>query len=347
LKKSTTYKDAGVNIDAGNALVEALKPLIQKTRRPEVLTGIGGFASLFSINKLKYDEPVLVSCTDGVGTKLKLAQELQSFQGIGVDLVAMCVNDLLCTGAEPLFFLDYYACGRLDTGRALQVLSGIADACAAIQCALVGGETAEMPGVYQSDEIDLAGFAVGVVNRSEIIDGSSIALGNKVVGLMSSGIHSNGYSLVRKVVEESGLDLHRSYPRMQGPLGEVLLAPTRIYVNPLLKLKKQMPLLGIAHITGGGLLENLPRILPPTTRAVLDIRSWVRPPVFDLLQESGNIPEVEMRRVFNCGIGMTVVVAEANAQDLVDRLRGMGFDSAVIGTIVAKPDPTAESVVMS
>lgn len=346
MKKTTTYRDAGVNIDAGNALVEALKPMIQKTRRPEVLTGIGGFASLFSINKLKYEEPVLVSCTDGVGTKLKLAQELKSFKGIGVDLVAMCVNDLLCTGAEPLFFLDYYACGRLDTERALQVLSGIADACAAIQCALVGGETAEMPGVYQADEIDLAGFAVGVVNRSEIIDGSSIALGNKVVGLMSSGIHSNGYSLVRKVVEESGLDLHRTYPRMQRPLGEILLEPTRIYVNPLLKIKKQIPLLGIAHITGGGLLENLPRVLPPSTRATLNIRSWVRPPVFELLQEKGNIPEAEMHRVFNCGIGMTVVVAEAHAQDLVDRLRGMGFEAAVIGEIIARRHPEEPQILI-
>jgi phosphoribosylformylglycinamidine cyclo-ligase len=347
LKKFTTYRDAGVNIDAGNALVEALKPMIQKTRRPEVLTGIGGFASLFSINKLKYEEPVLVSCTDGVGTKLKLAQELQSFKGIGVDLVAMCVNDLLCTGAEPLFFLDYYACGRLDTDRALQVLSGITDACAAIQCALVGGETAEMPGVYGADEIDVAGFAVGVVNRSEIIDGSSISLGNKVVGLMSSGVHSNGYSLVRKVVEEAALDLHRTYPRMQRTLGEILLEPTRIYVNPLLKIKKQIPLLGIAHITGGGLLENLPRVLPPTTRAVLNTRSWVRPPVFDLLQEKGNIPETEMHRVFNCGIGMTVVVAGSHAQDLVDRLRGMGFDSEIIGEILPKSKPEDASVVMN
>jgi phosphoribosylformylglycinamidine cyclo-ligase len=346
LKKSTTYKDAGVNIDAGNALVEALKPMIQRTRRPEVLTGIGGFASLFSINKLKYEEPVLVSCTDGVGTKLKLAQELNSYQGIGVDLVAMCVNDLLCTGAEPLFFLDYYACGRLDTARALQVLSGITDACAAIQCALVGGETAEMPGVYHADDIDLAGFAVGVVNRSEIIDGSSIALGNKVVGLMSSGIHSNGYSLVRKVVEESGLDLRHTYPRFQRPLGEVLLEPTRIYVNPVLKVKKQIPLLGIAHITGGGLLENLPRVLPPTTRAALNLRAWTRPPIFDLLQEKGNIPEEEMQRVFNCGIGMTVVVAENNAQDLVDRMRGMGFEAEVIGEIIARRRPEEAQILI-
>ena len=346
MKKSTTYKDAGVNIDAGNALVEALKPMIQRTRRPEVLTGIGGFASLFSINKLKYEEPVLVSCTDGVGTKLKLAQEMNSYQGIGIDLVAMCVNDLLCTGAEPLFFLDYYACGRLDTTRALQVLGGITEACAAIQCALVGGETAEMPGVYQADDIDLAGFAVGVVNRSEIIDGSTIALGNKVVGILSSGVHSNGYSLVRKVVEEAGLDLHRTYPHFQKSLGEVLLEPTRIYVNPLLKIKKQIPLLGIAHITGGGLLENLPRVLPPTTRAALNLRSWTRPAIFDLLQEKGNIPEEEMHRVFNCGIGMTVVVNENHAQDLVDRLRGMGFEAEVIGEIIARRRPEEPQILI-
>lgn len=346
MKKSTTYHDAGVNIEAGNAFVEALKPMIQKTRRPEVLTGLGGFASLFSINKLKYDEPVLVSCTDGVGTKLKLAQEMGSYRGIGVDLVAMCVNDLLCTGAEPLFFLDYFACGHLDTEKALEILSGVTEALADIQCALIGGETAEMPGVYQAEEIDLAGFAVGVVNRPEIIDGSGIALGNKVIGLMSSGAHSNGFSLVRKVIADSQLEVRRHYAPMDRPLGEVLLEPTRIYVNPVLKLKKQVALLGIAHITGGGLVENLPRILPPSTQAVLDRGAWVRPPVFDLLQEKGNIPEDEMFRVFNCGIGMTLVVKEKDAQEAIDRLRGMGYGAEVIGEIVQRKDPQAEQILI-
>ncbi|MFO1464777.1 MAG: phosphoribosylformylglycinamidine cyclo-ligase [bacterium] len=336
MKTPSTYRDAGVSIDAGNAFVEAIKPLLKKTKRPEVLTPIGGFAGLFSINKLKYDEPVLVSSTDGVGTKLKLAKDLQSFKGIGVDLVAMCVNDLLCIGAEPLFFLDYYACGKLQVEKAVQVVEGMTESLAAINCALIGGETAEMPGVYQDEEFDLAGFAVGVVNRPEIIDGSGIAIGNKLIGLASSGVHSNGYSLVRKIVADRGLDLHKTYPGFAKPLGQVLLEPTIVYVNPVLKLKKEFPILGIAHITGGGLLENIPRVLPAQSRAVLRRSAWPRVPVFDFLQEQGSVENQEMYRVFNCGIGMVLVVAAKDADEVVSRLKAHGQGAAVIGEIVAR-----------
>ena len=344
LNSPTTYKDAGVNIDEGNAFVQALAPLIQKTKRPEALGNFGGFASLFSMNRLKYKNPVLVSSTDGVGTKLKLAQEMQSFRGIGIDLVAMCVNDLLCTGAEPLFFLDYYACGRLETQKAIQVIEGISDALADIHCALVGGETAEMPGVYQKDEFDLAGFAVGVVDREEIIDGSAISLGNKIIGLSSSGVHSNGFSLVRKIIQDKNLDIQTLYPGLSASLGEVLLAPTRIYVNPVLKIKQQFPLLGIAHITGGGLLENIPRILPQQCRAVLYQDRWPQPEVFPFLQKHGDIASEEMFRVFNCGIGMTLVVAAEQAQEIADRFTGAGFPAFVIGEIQARQDDSKAQV---
>ncbi|KAB2838133.1 phosphoribosylformylglycinamidine cyclo-ligase, partial [bacterium] len=336
MKTPSTYRDAGVSIDAGNAFVEAIKPLLKRTKRPEVLTPIGGFAGLFSINKLKYDEPVLVSSTDGVGTKLKLAKDLQSFRGIGIDLVAMCVNDLLCIGAEPLFFLDYYACGKLQVDKAVQVIEGMTESLASINCALIGGETAEMPGVYQDEEFDLAGFSVGVVNRPDIIDGSGIAIGNKLIGLASSGVHSNGYSLVRKIVADRGLDLRKTYPGFARPLGEVLLEPTTVYVNPILQLRKQFPLLGIAHITGGGLLENIPRVLPAQSRALIRRQSWPRVPIFDFLQEQGAVENHEMYRVFNCGIGMVVVVAAKDADEIVSRLNAAGQPSYVIGEIVAR-----------
>ncbi len=336
MKTPATYRDAGVSIDAGNAFVDAIKPLLKRTKRPEVLTPIGGFAGLFSINKLKYDEPVLVSSTDGVGTKLKLAKDLQSFRGIGVDLVAMCVNDLLCIGAEPLFFLDYYACGRLDVDKAVQVIDGMTQSLASINCALIGGETAEMPGVYQDEEFDLAGFSVGVVNRREIIDGSGVAIGNKLVGLASSGVHSNGFSLVRKIVADRKLDLHKVYPGFAKALGEVLLEPTIVYVNPVLKLRKEFPILSIAHITGGGLLENIPRVLPSQCRALIRRSAWPRVPIFDFLQEQGSVENDEMYRVFNCGIGMVLVVPPKDADEICSRLNAQGQAASVIGEIVAR-----------
>ncbi|MDX1386160.1 MAG: phosphoribosylformylglycinamidine cyclo-ligase [bacterium] len=347
MNKGATYKDAGVNIDTGNELVRAIKPLIQKTKRPEVLSSLGGFASLFSINQLKYEEPVLVSTTDGVGTKLKIAQEMGLYRGLGQDLVAMSVNDLVCTGAEPLFFLDYYACGRLDPKKAVQVVEGMSESLASIQCALVGGETAEMPGIYKADEFDLAGFAVGVVNRSEIIDGSGIGLGNTIIGLASSGAHSNGFSLIRKIITDRSLDLQRSYPGFQKSLGETLLEPTRIYVNPILKIKSQFPILGIAHITGGGLLENLPRILPQSAQARLQSNSWKRLPIFDFLQTQGSVEDSEMYRVFNCGIGLALVVSQNHAEEVRDRFSGAGYPAEIIGEVIAKEDPEEASVVIT
>lgn len=345
MKTPSTYQAAGVSIDAGNAFVDAIKPLLKRTKRPEVLTPIGGFAGLFSINKLKYDEPVLVSSTDGVGTKLKLAKELQSFRGIGIDLVAMCVNDLLCIGAEPLFFLDYYACGKLQVEKAVQVIEGMTESLASINCALIGGETAEMPGVYQDEEFDLAGFSVGVVNRSDIIDGSGIAIGNKLVGLASSGVHSNGFSLVRKIVADRNLDLQQVYPGFSKTLGEALLEPTIVYVNAILQLRKQFPLLGIAHITGGGLLENIPRVLPAQSRALIRRQSWPRVPVFDFLQEQGSVENQEMYRVFNCGIGMVVVVSPKDADEIVNRLNASGQPAYVIGEIIPRKSEEPQVVI--
>ena len=320
--------------------------MLKKTKRPEVLTPIGGFAGLFSINKLKYDEPVLVSSTDGVGTKLKLAKECRSFRGIGVDLVAMCVNDLLCVGAEPLFFLDYYACGKLDVAAAVPVIEGMTESLASIQCALIGGETAEMPGVYQDEEFDLAGFAVGVVNRPDIIDGSGISIGNRLIGLASSGVHSNGFSLVRKILADRKLDPQKIYPGLSRPLGESLLEPTFVYVNPVLQLKKQFPILGIAHITGGGLLENIPRILPAQSRAVLERSRWPRSALFDFLQEQGGVENEEMHRVFNCGIGMVLVVRAEDAEEISHRLNAAGQAAYVIGEIEARTNPNDPQVLI-
>lgn len=326
--------------------MQAIKPLIQKTKRPEVLSSLGGFASLFSINQLKYEAPVLVSSTDGVGTKLKLASQVGAFKGLGQDLVAMCVNDLVCTGAEPLFFLDYFACGRLETKKAIEVIDGITSALADIQCALVGGETAEMPGVYGEDEFDLAGFAVGVVNRPDIIDGSGISIGNRVIGLASSGLHSNGFSLARKILTDQNLDLNHTYPGFSGPLGETLLEATRIYVNPILKFRRQFPFLGIAHITGGGLLENLPRILPQSAMAKIQTNSWSRAPIFDFLQKHGAVESAEMYRVFNCGIGMTVVVEEKLAQEVCDRFTGAGYPAWIIGEIIGREEPEGPQILL-
>ncbi len=332
----STYKDAGVDIETGNNFVQRIKPLIQKTNRAEVLSPLGGFAGLFSINKLKYQDPVLVSTTDGVGTKLKLALQLKKYRGTGQDLVAMCVNDLLCVGAEPLFFLDYFATGKLSLDIATEVIEGITHSLEEIHCALLGGETAEMPGFYQKDDFDLAGFAVGVVNRNEIIDGSSISIGNVIIGLGSSGLHSNGFSLARKIIDDHQLDLDKIYEPFDRPLGEILIEPTRIYVNNVLSLRRQFDLLGIAHITGGGLIENPPRIFPKQCRAVLDSKAWKRPPIFDFLQQWGQVDTQEMYRVFNCGIGLILVVREEQADDIVSRLNSVGEKASILGKIVER-----------
>jgi len=327
---SLSYRDAGVDIDAGNALVERIKPLAASTRRPGVLAGLGGFGALFEIPE-GYRQPVLVAGTDGVGTKLKLALELHRHDTIGIDLVAMCVNDLIVQGAEPLFFLDYYATGHLDVDIASDVVKGIAEGCRQAGAALIGGETAEMPGMYQGEEYDLAGFCVGVVEKDRIIDGSRVHSGDVLIGLPSSGPHSNGYSLIRKVLETTGARLDQPFDG--ATLGERLLAPTRIYVKPLLALFAEFDIHALAHITGGGLLENLPRVMPENTVAHVDIRSWTPPPIFAWLQEQGGIDAREMYRTFNCGIGMVLVASAAEAGAIVTRLRAEGEHPVIIGHI--------------
>ncbi|MFA6312028.1 MAG: phosphoribosylformylglycinamidine cyclo-ligase [Sterolibacterium sp.] len=325
-----TYRDAGVDIDAGDALVERIKPYAKRTMRPEVLAGIGGFGALFEISK-KYREPVLVSGTDGVGTKLKLAFQLNRHDTVGQDLVAMSVNDILVQGAEPLFFLDYFACGRLDVATAATVIQGIAEGCELAGCALIGGETAEMPSMYPAGEYDLAGFAVGVVEKSRIIDGRGIVPGDVVLGLASSGAHSNGYSLIRKILERSRPDLAADFHGR--PFGDAIMAPTRIYVKPLLALIQALPVKGMAHITGGGLTENLPRVLPEHLAASLDPSRWPLPPLFQWLQREGQVADEEMHRVFNCGIGMAVIVAAEHERHAVELLHSAGETVFVIGRI--------------
>jgi phosphoribosylformylglycinamidine cyclo-ligase len=328
--KPLTYKDAGVDIDAGNALVDKIKPFVAKTRRPEVMAGLGGFGGLFALPPGKYREPVLVSGTDGVGTKLKLAQITGSHDTIGIDLVAMCVNDVLVQGAEPLFFLDYFACGRLDTDLAADVIRGIAAGCEQAGAALIGGETAEMPDMYADGDYDLAGFCVGAVDRDKIIDGSNIAEGDAIIALASSGPHSNGYSLIRKV-----LDIAGEKTIVGLPADQALMAPTRIYVKPVLALAKEIDIGGLAHITGGGLTENIPRVLPEGLSAEVETGSWQLPAVFDWLQSEGNIETNEMRRTFNCGVGMAVVVKPQQANSAIGLLNESGETAWRLGTIVS------------
>jgi phosphoribosylformylglycinamidine cyclo-ligase len=339
---SLSYRDAGVDIDAGDQLVENIKPFARRTLREGVLAGIGGFGALFEMPK-KYREPVLVSGTDGVGTKLKLAFETDRHDTIGIDLVAMSVNDILVQGAEPLFFLDYFACGKLDVDTATRVVKGIAAGCEQAGCALIGGETAEMPGMYPAGEYDLAGFAVGVVEKSAIIDGADIAPGDVVLGLASSGVHSNGYSLVRKVINNSGADLSSAFG--SGTLAEALLAPTRIYVKSVLAAMSQVRVKGLAHITGGGLVENVPRVLPSNVMAKLSKNAWPRPPLFDWLQVQGNVAEAEMHRVFNCGIGMVCIVGAVDAERAMQALRGGGETVFRIGEIHDRRDGDPQTVV--
>ena len=339
-----TYRDAGVDIEAGDALVERIKPYAAKTMRPEVLGGIGGFGALFEVSK-KYKNPVMVSGTDGVGTKLKLAFRLKKHDTIGIDLVAMSVNDILVSGAEPAFFLDYFACGKLDVGVAADVVKGIAYGCEQAGCALIGGETAEMPGMYDPNEYDLAGFAVGLVDKSAIINGTKIQAGDAVVGLASSGPHSNGYTLIRKVVAVSGADLFEPFEGDR-TLGQSLLEPTRIYVKPVLATLAKVEVKGIAHITGGGLTENIPRVLPEGTCALLEQTRWTMPWVFRWLKKQGNIEDAEMYRTFNCGIGMVLVMAKENVAAAIESLAGHGVEAFEIGSIVKREPGTPQTVVV-
>jgi phosphoribosylformylglycinamidine cyclo-ligase len=342
----TTYKQAGVDIEAGDALVERIKPHAAKTRRSEVLSGVGGFGGLFAIPPGKYQEPILVSGTDGVGTKLKLAFALDQHETVGIDLVAMSVNDVLTSGAEPLFFLDYFATARLDVERAEKVIKGVAKGCELTGCTLLGGETAELPGFYVPGEYELAGFCVGIVEKSKIIDGKSIVPGDKVLGVASSGLHSNGFSLARRILEDARLALTDSYDGLA--LGPALLEPTRIYVKDILALCQQVPVKGLAHITGSGLPGNVPRCLPDGTRAVLKESSWRRPQIFDVLQKLGEVERSEMFNTFNMGLGMTIVVAPDQVKPALEFLKSRGLEAWEVGVIEAgTPGAEAEAVVES
>lgn len=338
---SLSYKDAGVDITAGNELVQRIKGVAKRTRRPEVLGGLGGFGALCEI-PAKYRQPVLVSGTDGVGTKLRLAIDLKKHDTVGIDLVAMCVNDLIVTGAEPLFFLDYYATGHLDVDVAASVITGIGTGCEQAGCALVGGETAEMPGMYEGDDYDLAGFCVGVVEKANIIDGSKVKAGDVLIALASSGPHSNGYSLIRKIIEVAKADLNQELDGK--PLKDLLLEPTRIYVKNLLALAEQVEVKALAHITGGGLLENVPRVLPEYTKAEIDTTSWQLPAVFQWLQQNGNVAMREMHRTFNCGVGMVICVGSEHADKALGILKDLGETAWIVGNIVASNDQEPETV---
>jgi phosphoribosylformylglycinamidine cyclo-ligase len=328
-----TYREAGVDIDAGEELVERIKPHVKRSMRREVLGGLGGFGALFEVPLDRYRKPVLVSGTDGVGTKLRLAIDTQRHDTVGIDLVAMCVNDVVVQGAEPLFFLDYFATGKLDVDVGERLIGGIVEGCVQAGCALVGGETAEMPGMYHGADYDLAGFCVGIVEKEAIIDGSATRVGDIVLGLPSSGPHSNGFSLIRKILQVAGADLNAEFDGAS--LVDRLMAPTRIYVKPLLRLIAELPVHGLAHITGGGLVENIPRVLPDGLEVILERKSWPRQAVFDWLQRNGQVTDAEMYRVFNCGIGMTVQVAAGNADGAMRILRDAGTEALVIGEVRA------------
>jgi phosphoribosylformylglycinamidine cyclo-ligase len=341
--KGLSYRDAGVDIDAGDDLVDRIKPLAKKTMREGVLAGIGGFGALFEVPK-RYKEPVLVSGTDGVGTKLRLAFEWNRHDTIGQDLVAMSVNDILVQGAEPLFFLDYFACGKLSVDTAATVVGGIAKGCELAGCALIGGETAEMPGMYPPGEYDLAGFAVGAVEKSKIISGATIVPGDVVLAIGSSGAHSNGYSLVRKIIERAGA---KPTDDLGGrPLGDVVMAPTQIYVKPLLKLISEINVKGMAHITGGGLVDNVPRVLPENTQAVLHRDSWQMPELFRWLQMKGGVADAEMVRVFNCGIGMVVIVSADQVNASIVSLKAEGLNAWIVGEVVERPTGAPQTIVI-
>ncbi len=341
-KKPLSYRDAGVDIEAGDELVEAIKPIAKSTHRPGVLDGLGGFGALFEISPGKYREPVLVSGTDGVGTKLKLAIELGIHNTIGIDLVAMCANDIVVQGAEPLFFLDYFATGKLEPGAASEVVEGIGEGCRQAGAALIGGETAEMPGMYSEGDYDLAGFCVGVVEKVRIIDGSKVAPGDVLIGLGSTGPHSNGYSLVRKIIETSNASLDQAFA--DSTLGQVLLAPTRIYVKSILALLEKIDIHTISHITGGGLPGNIPRVMPENTRAVIDSNAWQTPPIFQWLQENGQVEQSEMYRTFNCGVGMVLAVSAEDAESALTILDEQGETASIIGQVEQHTGPSTVEI---
>ena len=338
-KLSMTYKDAGVDIEAGNRFIDMIKPLVKSTTRPEVLTDIGGFGGLFSLNKDKYHSPVLVSSTDGVGTKLKIAFHLDRHDTVGIDLVAMCVNDIIVQGAEPLFFLDYLATGHLAPEKAATIVKGIAEGCRQAGCALIGGETAELPGFYSAGEYDLAGFTVGVVDRNAIIDGSSVQVGEAIIGIASNGLHSNGYSLARQIIDQRlGGDYTSIRPELNESLGDALLRPTKIYVKSILNLLRDFNIQGMAHITGGGLIENLPRILPRHCRAIIHSKQWPKPTIFELLREAGQLEPKEMYRTFNYGLGIVLIAPKKDADDIISRLNGLNENAYLIGEIMPRGD---------
>jgi len=333
--KKSSYKDAGVDIEKGNAFIQAIKPMVESTFRPEVLTKIGGFAGCVSLNLERYKRPILVSSTDGVGTKLRIAFMMDRHDTVGIDLVAMCVNDIVVSGAKPLFLLDYLATSHLDPEKATKVMSGIVKGCIEAECSLVGGETAEMPGFYKQGEYDLAGFAVGIVEDAQLIDGSSVTMGDKLIGIASSGLHSNGYSLVRKVLLDDGkMDLGERVEEIGEVLGEELLRPTRIYVKTVLNLVRDFSIAGIAHITGGGITGNLPRIISKGCKAIIHKGSWEIPPIFSFLKEKGNISEEEMLQTFNNGIGMILIVKAKENEEILERLNSLGEKAFLLGEIV-------------
>jgi phosphoribosylformylglycinamidine cyclo-ligase len=334
MMKKFSYKDSGVDIEKGDSFVQAIKSMVEATFRPEVMTKIGGFAGCVSLNLERYKKPILVSSTDGVGTKLKIAFLMDRHDTVGIDLVAMCVNDIVVSGARPLFLLDYFAASRLDQEKAIQVVSGIAKGCMEAECSLIGGETAEMPGFYGEGEYDLAGFAVGIVEDTQLIDGSSVTVGDRLIGIASSGLHSNGYSLVRKVIlEHHQMDLSKRVEEIGEVLGEELLRPTRIYVKTVLNLVRDFKVGGIAHITGGGITGNLPRVIPKGCKAIVHKGTWEVPPIFPFLKEKGNIPEDEMFKTFNNGIGMILIVKSREAEEILERLHSMGEKASLIGEI--------------
>jgi len=342
---ASKYSQAGVDIDKGNAFVSRIKGLVAETHGRSVLNDIGGFSGLFAIGNAGYEDPVLIASTDGVGTKLAIAKQCNKHDTIGIDLVAMCVNDVIVSGAKPLFFLDYFAVSSLDVDVATEVVRGIAAGCKISGCALIGGETAEMPGLYQPGDYDLAGFVVGISERSRIIDGSDIRVGNKIIGLASSGLHSNGFSLVRKIIfEEQGLTVDDHVAELGCTVGEELLRPTRIYVNSVLTVLRNYTINGLIHNTGGGFIDNVPRILPNGCRAVIQAGSWNIPPIFPFLQDKGNIPVEEMYRTFNMGIGMMALVAEENVEDVMQQFSALGETPVIIGEIVAEEDDNEEKV---
>ncbi|MCF6318187.1 MAG: phosphoribosylformylglycinamidine cyclo-ligase [Proteobacteria bacterium] len=340
--KSFTYKEAGVDIDAGNKLVKKIKPIVKSSYRPGVMGSLGGFGGLFDLSKINCKNPVLVSGTDGVGTKLKIAQMMNDHSSIGIDLVAMCANDVIVMGAEPLFFLDYYACGKLSMEQATQVISGIAKGCKDSGCALIGGETAEMPGMYHNDDYDLAGFVVGIVDKEKIIDGSKIEQGNILIGIESSGPHSNGYSLIRNIITKNNLDINA--PFENSTLGHTLLKPTTLYAKPILSLlSKNNHIKGISHITGGGIMENISRLIPSGLAIEVQVNNWQRPMIFNFLQNQGNIEDIEMLRTFNCGIGMVIICHENERENIISHFQSQQLKSWEIGKVIKK---TNEDVVI-